>query len=138
MLRLATLSEGFRTEVFDGKNWRSASEVSAAVYGLRQDERYTWKTDFRPAADGYWIETTLHVSQAVSLNPSMILWLGTLDNLDDRQAHTWRQTVLRAPTTNQQGLSGNDLPACYLYDDVKRVETVCYFPPEAFIWAPQR
>lgn len=138
MLRLDTLPDGFRTEVFDGKHWCSASELSVPVYRLRQNDSYTWKTDIYPAADGYWIETTLIVSQTISLNPSMILWLGTLDNLDDRQAHTWRQTVLRAPTTNQQGLSGNDLPACYLYDDVKRVETVCYFPPEAFTWAPQR
>lgn len=99
---------------------------------------FHWRTEISSQAGGFWLYTTLQVQQHTRFNPSMILWLGALDNLNDRQAHTWRQTVLRAPTTNQQGLGGNDLPACYLYDHATQMESICYFPPDALAWAPQR
>lgn len=85
-----------------------------------------------------WVETTFRATEALTLDPSMVLWLAELDDLNDRQAHTWRQTILRAPTTNQAGLGGNDLPAGYLYDHARRLETVVYFPPDSFAWAPRR
>lgn len=99
---------------------------------------FVWDTRFTPHADGIWVETTLQVEKALTFNPSMIVWLGTLDNMNDRQAHTWRQSILRAPTTNQQGLGGNDLPAAYLYDPDHHTHTVVYFPPDAFQWAAHR
>lgn len=103
-----------------------------------EGDGYRWETHIMPAHGGYWLNTTLHVQHTVNLNPSMILWVSGLDNFDDRQAHTWRQTIVRAPTTNQQGLGGNDLPAGYLYDRSTQTETICYFPPDHFQWAPQR
>lgn len=126
-----------------------ASAASRPVYGLKPlradgftlaggDSDHEWTCVLRMEAGGCWVETTLIVHRPVTLNPSMILWVGALDHMDDRQAHTWRQTILRGPTTNQQGLSGNDLPACYLYDHDHKIETVCYFPPDAFGWLPQR
>ena len=123
--------------------------ISVPVHGLTPQsadhgrlygagEGYSWQSTLRAQANGVWVETTLNVTKPIRINPSMILWLGALDNYDDRQAHTWRQTVLRAPTTNQAGLGGNDLPACYLYDHEQGLATICYFPPESFAWSPHR
>lgn len=112
---------------------------SASVNTLEgEGAHFRWRTTITPLAGGFLLETTLHADAPVELNPAMIVWLGALDNMDDRQAHTWRQTILRAPTTNQQGLGGNDLPACYLYDHASHTETICYFPPDSFGWAAHR
>jgi hypothetical protein len=115
---------------------KTISNVSDIVRGA--GEGFTWETRFSPAHGGTWVETTLTTSRELAFNPAMIVWLGALDNLNDRQAHTWRQTILRAPTTNQAGLGGNDLPAGYLYDHEKRTETILYFPPDSFKWATHR
>ncbi|MBE2270116.1 MAG: hypothetical protein IAE80_17900 [Anaerolinea sp.] len=104
----------------------------------REDDGCSWAAALTPAQGGVWIDVTLSVTRELSLNPSMIVWLGALDNLNDRQAHTWRQTILRAPTTNQGGLGGNDLPAGYLYDHASRTETIVYFPADSLRWSPQR
>lgn len=128
---------------------RPASALSRPVHGLvpqRGDgltlggtlDGAQWETNFRPEAGGWWVETTLTAEQPLAFDPSMLLWVGEMDHMDDRQAHTWRQTILRGPTANQQGLGGNDLPACYLYDHAQRIETICYFPPESFAWAAYR
>jgi hypothetical protein len=106
--------------------------LAGALPGLR------WHTHISPEAGGFWLETVAQVEQHIELNPAMILWIGALDNLNDRQAHTWRQTILRAPTVNQQGLPGNDLAAGYLYDHATHTESICYFPGDAFSWAPYR
>ncbi|MFN8447363.1 MAG: hypothetical protein U0521_01870 [Anaerolineae bacterium] len=114
-----------------------SDSVGAATLGGEGDH-FRLETQIAPLAGGFMLETTLRADATVELSPAMILWLGALDNMDDRQAHTWRQTIVRAPTTNQQGLGGNDLPACYLYDHATRTETICYFPPDRFAWAAQR
>jgi hypothetical protein len=107
--------------------------------GLRgSGSGFAWHTTFTPAHDGTWVETTLTTDRELVFSPAMIVWLGELDNLNDRQAHTWRQTILRAPTVNQQGLGGNDLPAGYLYDHDRRIETIVYYPPDSLRWAPHR
>lgn len=105
---------------------------------LGEGDGFTWATRAVAEAGGTWIELTLHTTRELTFNPTMIVWLGELDLLDDRQAHTWRQTVLRAPTANQQGLGGNDLPAGYLYDHSQRLETIFYVPPDSLAWSPHR
>jgi hypothetical protein len=97
-----------------------------------------WKSTFETQSDGFRITTLLTLDRSIDLKLSMILWIGALDNMNDRQAHTWRQTILRAPTVNQQGLPGNDLPARYFYDHATHTETICYFPPDSFRWAQHR
>ena len=97
-----------------------------------------WHTDIIREAGGFWLDTVIHVEQRLDLNPAMILWIGGLDDMNNRQAHTWRQTILRAPTVNQQGLPGNDLAAGYLYDHATRTESICYFPGDSFQWAAHR
>jgi hypothetical protein len=130
----------FLAELRTDADWRVTSLASAAVEGIGQDapDGAVWEEQTWAQAGGVWIEATLRVSEPVTLDPSMILWLGELDHLDDRQAHTWRQTILRAPTTNQAGLGGNDLPAGYLYDHSRRVATMLYFPPDSLAWADTR
>lgn len=118
------------------QGWAPARLTADGLAG--EGPGFTWQTSIIPRAGGFWLETALTVDAPVDLPVALLLWLGPLDNLDDRQAHTWRQTVLRAPTVNAQGLGGNDLMAGYLYDDQSRLETIVYFPPEAFAWAPHR
>ncbi len=141
---------GFMTSVKHGESWQNTTTIAnrplAALAASAAEEGYLggsgkgyhWCAAVSAQAGGFRWDIKLEVEQAVDLNPSMILWLGELDNMNDRQAHTWRQTVLRAPTVNQQGLGGNDLPACYLYDHATHTETICYFPPEHFAWAQHR
>ncbi len=134
------------TQVRSGSGWEPAGTAgfravdqlvpsetgSGALPGLR------WRTTISPAAGGFWLETLIQVEHRLELNPAMILWVGTLDDLNTRQADTWRQTILRAPTVNQQGLAGNDLAAGYLYDHATHTENICYFPGDALRWAPHR
>jgi hypothetical protein len=145
---------GFKTEIHDGQIWLPAINIlnrpvntlapqslvvrdQVAILGGKT-ETLAWETTIQASAHGFALETVLKVQETLWLDPSMILWIDTLDNLNDRQAHTWRQTILRAPTTNQQGLAGNDLPACYLYDHATGLETICYYPPDSFAWTPNR
>lgn len=152
-VRIATSLQGsaagFVTEVRTAEGWRPASGLSRPVEGLApadataaglsgEQDGCAWSTGFRPEHGGVWVETTLDVTRTVALDPSMALWLGALDHLDDRQAHTWRQTLVAGPTRNQAGLGGNDLPAGFLYDHAQRVATIVYFPPDSFAWAPHR
>ena len=97
-----------------------------------------WHTHISTEAGGFWLETVMQVDQRIEFDPAMILWVGTLDSLNTRQADTWRQTILRAPTVNQQGLAGNDLAAGYLYDHATHTESICYFPGDALAWSPYR
>ncbi len=99
---------------------------------------YQWQTVIQPDAGGFWLDTVLHAEQTISICPAMILWLGALDNMQDRQGLTWRQTILRGPTTNQQGLSGNDLAAGYFYDPRTQIESMVYFPAASLAWASHR
>lgn len=149
-LRLLLHENGFTTQVYDGANWHHATALpSRPLDALMPDSHsadsfsgngvgYHWRTQITPKHGGFWLETMLEAETEIALNPASVLWIGLLDALDERQAHTWRQTILRAPTVNQQGLGGNDLPACYLYDHSTCSETVCYFAPDAFVWSPRR
>ncbi|MBX3085518.1 MAG: hypothetical protein KF716_28035 [Anaerolineae bacterium] len=115
----------------------SFTDINATSQSVTLSNAF-WRAEISPLAEGFQITATVTAAQPFALNPSMILWLGGLDGLDDRQAHTWRQTVLRAPTVNQQGLTGNDLPAGYVYDHANHLETICYFPADSFTWTPHR
>ncbi|MFO7323902.1 MAG: hypothetical protein DIU68_019410 [Chloroflexota bacterium] len=142
--------EGFVTEVHENGVWQPASRapsrpVDALAVGATHADGYSgngagyrWRSTFESRAGGILVRTRLEAERPVSLDPSMVLWVAALDEMDDRQAHTWRQTVLRAPTVNATGLSGNDLPAGYLYDHTTRTETICFFPPDGLAWAERR
>ncbi|HML22379.1 MAG TPA: hypothetical protein PKD09_12070 [Aggregatilinea sp.] len=150
-LRLEEEAQGasFFSDVRVDGEWRLAGTGSRPVERLvpttitaqglaGEGDGLRWETVISPAAGGFRLETTLHADRPVALDPSMILWLGALDALDDRQEHTWRATILRAPTVNQQGLPGNDLMAAYFYDHWTRLETICLFPADALLWSPHR
>ncbi|MCC7208029.1 MAG: hypothetical protein IT323_12030 [Anaerolineae bacterium] len=143
-----------QTAVHDGGDWRTASlpmrealagfqvsDVAALDGGLSlrgTGPGAAFRGDVRPHGDGFRLALDIEAHETITLNPAMVVWLGVLDNMNDRQAHTWRQTILRAPTANQNGLGGNDLPACYLYDHATHIETICYYPPDSFAWTPAR
>lgn len=114
----------------------SVSDHGAQVTGAGSG--FTWTARQQAAHNGVWHESVLRNHTPLTFTPSLIVWLGALDNLDDRQAHTWRQTILRAPTTNQGGLGGNDLAAGYLYDHRLKQETIVYAPADSLAWAPHR
>lgn len=92
------------------------------------------------AVSGGWIniEVTVELPIAVAASPELILWLGKIVTMDERQTHTFRQTLLSSPTVNCQGLGGNDLPVVYYYDPRMRVETVMYVPATHLTWTPRR
>ena len=116
----------------------SNEQLTSGAPAHGEGDAWHWAVQFTPAHGGTWIDATLTASRELTLNPAQIVWLGALDNLNDRQAHTWRQTILRTPTTNQGGLGGNDLPAGYLYDHATHTETIVYFPPDSLQWSPHR
>lgn len=144
------IGQGFVTEVRSQDEWRVTSHIASRpidsllpteAHGNQLGgcgEGYQWQTVIQPAVDGFWLDTVLHAERTVSISPAMILWLGALDNMQDRQGLTWRQTILRGPTINQQGLPGNDLAAGYFYDPRTQMESMVYFPAGALAWAKHR
>ena len=140
----------FVTDVRQGEAWQPASRVGCRPleYLIAAEAEpgflsgsgpgFYWHTVISAQASGFRLDTTLRADRPLDLNPAMILWIDGLDNLNDRQADTWRQTILPAPTVNQQGLPGNDLAAGYLYDHATHTESICYFPADSFEWAPHR
>lgn len=149
-LKIVSVPDGFVTEVRDGDSWRPGTGMSSrpidalAVQQVFEDgfggagDGYVWRSTLVPLHGGIAVRTRLEVERAIAFAPAMVLWINALDDLNDRQAHTWRQTILRAPTVNAGGLGGNDLPACYLYDHATQTETICYVPPDALAWAERR
>ncbi len=149
-LRLRLDADGFTVDWFDGADWLptttaasrpvdalTPSAVLADGYAGTGDG-YIWRSRFSADRGGVRVKTVVTVERVATLAPAMVLWVAALDSLNDRQAHTWRQTILRAPTVNAGGLGGNDLPAAYLYDQATKTETICYWPPDQFTWAARR
>src|SRR5690349_7825564 len=66
-----------------------ATESDANMLGGAGDN-FHWRATVSEQSGGFRWDITLDVERRIELNPSMILWLGTLDNMNDRQAHTWR------------------------------------------------
>ncbi len=98
----------------------------------------TWQGSISTVGDLFRFEVELSLSEALAVTPEILLWLGPFNLMDDRQALTWRRTLVPGPTANGQGLPGNDLPAAYLYDPVRKVETVFAVDAGAMAWAPGR
>ncbi|MGI8828082.1 MAG: hypothetical protein ACR2JC_21120 [Chloroflexota bacterium] len=92
------------------------------------------------AISGGWIkvEVEMELSDSAAARPELILWLGNLVTMDERQTHTFRQTLLSSPTVNCQGLRGNDLPMAYFYDPRVRLETAVYVPATHLTWTTRR
>lgn len=92
------------------------------------------------AVPGGWIgiEVAIELPVAVVATPELILWLGNVITMHERQSYTFRQTLLRGPTVNCQDLGGNDLPVVYFYDPRLHVETVVYVPATHLTWTTLR
>src|SRR5690349_20511237 len=90
---------GFVTFVKNGDQWLPTSTIINRPMAylspstVEHDEitgrgdGYHWRAAAHEQAGGILWEITLHVERPTEINPSMILWLGNLDNMNDRQAH---------------------------------------------------
>lgn len=99
-----------------------------------------WSGRIAPVGDlfHFTVDVDPDPAQSATGTPELVLWLGPFNLMDDRQALTWRRTLVPGPTVNGQGLPGNDLPAAYLYDPVRKAETVLAVDAGAMAWAPGR
>jgi hypothetical protein len=108
--------------------------VSGAGSGVQ-----TWQGRLTLTASG-WLRIVVDVAlvEPLAAAPELVLWLGPLSVMDERQSLTWRQTLLAGPTVNGQRLHGNDLPAAYFYDPTRQAETCVYVPASEMGWADLR
>lgn len=124
--------------VRDAVGWR----LQGTGHGMGVDGAmvgYEWEGTIIPApAGGMTVEAQVSLPAPLSGPPALILWLGPLSTIKDRQALTWRRTFLGGPTRNSQGLPGNDLPALYFYDPLTQVETILVYDGRMLTWAPNR
>lgn len=76
----------------------------------------------RSAAGLLTLRCTLQLPAPIRLQhgrlaePHVVLWVHATPDVLARQHHEWHRTSLSFPTSSSQGVRGNDLGACYLYD----------------------
>ncbi|MCZ7573446.1 MAG: hypothetical protein M5U01_33265 [Ardenticatenaceae bacterium] len=100
---------------------------------------FAWEgTIARAPRGGMTFEARMTLPAPLAEPPALVLWLGPLSTMTDRQALTWRRTLLAGPTRNAQGLPGNDLPALYFFDPATAVETILAYDSQMLTWAPGR
>ncbi len=92
------------------------------------------------AAEAGWarLEITLTISARECCRPELLLWLGAVDTMNERQFDTFRRTRVSGPTVNSQGLAGNDLPAVFFHDPRQQIQTMVYIPSAEFTWSARR
>lgn len=156
-LRFQRDSEGrfrFVTEIDEaGKRWPAASLPNAAVAGgvdlaaedlLESDSGIRlsgagWRGNVQPCAGGgVAFEATVDLAGPLAEPPAIVIWLGPLATMADRQKLTWRRSFVAGPVRNTQGLAGNSVPAAYLYDPRTGVETILHVDAGSMAWAPDR
>jgi hypothetical protein len=108
--------------------------------GLKHNPaRYEWNGEIHPISDnGLTFDIHLSLAESLTEAPNLVLWLGPLSTMSDRQALTWRRTFLGGPTRNVQGLAGNDLPALYFFDPATQIETILAYDSLTLSWAVGR
>lgn len=103
---------------------------------------YSWKIEISNPADLPWfrVATTLRLprdlrlQQGETLEPQIILWLSSTSTMMEGQSASWRRILLEQPTHNSLGAPGNDLPAVYLQDANRGIETMMYFDLSDIAW----
>ncbi|MDQ2966118.1 MAG: hypothetical protein M3R57_09755, partial [Chloroflexota bacterium] len=100
---------------------------------------YAWTGTVRPCAGGgVTFEASIDLAGSLAEPPAIEVWLGPLATMADRQSLTWRRSFVAGPVRNTQGLSGNSVPAAYLYDPRTGVETILHVDAGSMAWAPGR
>jgi hypothetical protein len=100
---------------------------------------YTWTATVLPCAGGgLGFEAAVDLAGSLAEPPAIVVWLGPLATMADRQHLTWRRSFVAGPVRNTQGLAGNSVPAGYLYDPRAGVETVFHVDAGSMAWAPGR
>jgi hypothetical protein len=103
---------------------------------------YSWVCEVKASKDLPWFHfrTVLRLPQplrlepGVRVEPQVIFWLSSTSTLMEGQALSWRRVLLSQPTRNSLGAAGNDLPAVYLLDATRGVETMMYFDMSDMGW----
>ena len=103
---------------------------------------YPWNVEVSNPSGSPWfrISTTLHLPrdlrlrQGEVLEPQIILWLSSTSTMMEGQSASWRRILLEQPTRNSLGAAGNDLPAVYLQDANRGIETMMYFDLSDMGW----
>ncbi|MDI7246112.1 MAG: hypothetical protein QME92_01380 [Bacillota bacterium] len=80
------------------------------------------------------LERPLVLQPSPSIEPEIVLWMSEYATMNERQNHEWRRVVISNPTRNCTGVRGNDFPAVYCYDPVRRAEVVLYFDMTCMTW----
>jgi hypothetical protein len=142
----------FIAEVAEGEGWRRSANLptplvggldlaliawQAADGGVRLTGA-NWSGQVETVGDLFRFTVTVELAADLAVTPELVLWLGLFNVMDDRQGLIWRRTLVPGPTANGQGMAGNDLPAAYLYDPVRKVETVLAVDAAHMAWAPGR
>jgi hypothetical protein len=84
------------------------------------------------------IETTVDLLGDSHHAPELMLWLGAVSVMNERQFDTFRQVLVAGPTVNTHGLVGNDLPALFFHDPRTRIQTMIYTPADDVTWSARR
>jgi hypothetical protein len=147
----------FVTEVDDGgRRWPAASLPNVPVGGgldlaaeavelvdsglrLSGARDVAWSGTVRPCeGGGLAFEATIDLAASLAEPPAIVIWLGPLATMTDRQNLTWRRSFVAGPVRNTQGLAGNTVPAAYLFDPKTGIETILHVDAGCMAWAPGR
>jgi len=100
---------------------------------------YAWSGAVQSCAGGGLVfEATVDLAGSLAEPPAIVIWLGPLATMADRQNLTWRRSFVAGPVRNTQGLAGNSVPAGYMYDPRTGVETILHVDAGCLAWAPGR
>ncbi len=130
----ATPAGASRTLQFEGKAEARSTDGSQLIY--------PWKSEISTPSGSPWFRVAatlrlprdLRLHQGEMLEPQIILWLNSTSTMMEGQSASWRRVLLEQPTRNSLGAPGNDLPAVYLQDANRSIETMMYFDMSDMGW----
>lgn|GEM_PF-715390 len=137
-----------------GYTWRHAPDerrsdieprpsLTGAACSVELEEmRYPFDAEVSVAPGDPWIHVSVVVhlkrplvlQHSPSIEPELVLWISEYATMNERQNHEWRRVVISNPTRNCTGMRGNDCPAVYCYDPVRRAEVVLYYDMTSMTW----
>lgn len=109
--------------------------IARAREGSGQPLIYSWESEITNPNGSPWfrfktrfrLPQPLALQQGQMVEPQIIVWLSSTPTMMEGQSGSWRRVLLAQPTQNSLGAYGNDLPAVYLQDQNRGVETMMYF-----------
>jgi hypothetical protein len=133
----------FGLEVARQARVESAITAEGKGHGRGRDGKsveYAWRAEISKAEPWFRFQIRLELPQPLRLQhdsgvePQIIVWLSSSSTMMEGQSASWRRVLLEQPTRNSLGAWGNDLPAVYLLDATRGVETMLYFDISSMGW----